>query len=97
MKNKHCSWCDNTFETQISYQIYCSVECRELATREKIRERYIATKIKNRAGKNRKCKSCNSALSIYNDDSFCSNCLIIPKDVFQALKDIKKIIKDKDF
>ena len=33
---KHCQWCDKTFESLISYQIYCSLECRESATKEKI-------------------------------------------------------------
>lgn len=40
MKSKHCEWCDHTFETKISYQIYCSSECREAATKEKIMARY---------------------------------------------------------
>jgi hypothetical protein len=86
---KHCKWCDHTFETKITYQIYCSTECRDAATKEKIAERYLLTRRKKRIGKERKCKSCGSNLSIYNDDSLCINCNINPSDVAKALKQIK--------
>jgi hypothetical protein len=89
MKTKHCEWCDNAFETNVSYQIYCSAECRESATREKITQRYIAGRIKKRLSKDRRCKSCGGKLSIYNDDPICGQCLINPKDVSTALKEIK--------
>lgn len=86
---KHCSWCDKEFKTDISYQIYCSVECRNYSTKEKIAQRYLLTRRQKRKGKMRTCKSCKGQLSIYNDDSLCSNCLINPSDVSQALKEIK--------
>jgi hypothetical protein len=88
---KSCKWCNSPFETKVSYQIYCSPECREEATREKIAERYESTKRQKRLGKDRKCKSCQASLSIYNDDSLCQNCHINPTDVSRALKDIKKL------
>lgn len=96
MKNKHCSWCDNSFQTNISYQIYCSPECRTSATKEKIAERYIKNRRNNRSNKIRKCKSCGQSLSIYNDDELCSACQINPTDVMKALKDIKGIANGKD-
>ena len=86
---KHCNWCDNLFETKIAYQIYCSEECRDAATKEKIAARYIQTRRQKRKGKERRCKNCNSMLSIYNDDPLCGKCNINPKDVIKALKDIK--------
>lgn len=96
MKNKHCQWCDNNFETAISYQIYCSSECRELATKEKIAERYLQTRVYRRVGKKRNCKSCGTPLSIFNDEQICSACETNPQDVKRALKDIKDLMNEKD-
>jgi hypothetical protein len=96
MKTKHCQWCDHTFETNISYQIYCSSECRESATKEKIAARYLQTRRTRRSGKNRVCKSCEQSLSIYNDNDLCLNCDVNPKDVLKALKDIKGLANGKN-
>ena len=95
MKSKHCNWCDNTFETKVSYQIYCSTECRQLATRQKIAERYLITRIKKRAGKPRKCKSCGSALSMYNEEKTCNACTPEIDEITKALKQIKGIVNGK--
>lgn len=92
---KHCQWCDTTFETKISYQIYCSPECREAATKEKISARYLLTRRSKRTGKDRRCKKCNTSLSIYNDDVLCSTCDVNPKDVSSALKDLKGLSNGK--
>lgn len=91
---KHCQWCDHTFSTKVSYQIYCTPECRELATKEKIADRYEIIRRKRRHGKKRFCKSCNAALSAYNDDPICGACDVNPKDVSKALKEIKGIINN---
>jgi hypothetical protein len=96
MKNKHCEWCDNQFDAKLSYQIYCSVDCREYATKEKIAERYLLVKIKNRIGKERKCKSCGVNLSIYNDDVLCKACSVNPTEVMKAMKDLKGLANGKD-
>lgn len=93
---KHCQWCDNNFDTKISYQIYCSSECREFATKEKITQRYLQTRRSRRYGKDRKCKSCGTVLSIYNDEVLCQLCIIVPKDVNQALKEIKGLANGKN-
>jgi hypothetical protein len=100
MKQKRCSWCDKSFETNISYQIYCSVECREAATKEKIAERYVATRRKKMHGKIRKCLGCDTNLSAYNDEKLCQSCLIDPKEVSRVLREIRgysngKPIKDE--
>lgn len=92
---KNCKWCDHEFESKISYQIYCSEECRDLATKEKIAQRYIQTRRQKRKGKNRVCKKCGEKLSIYNDDPLCSQCDINPSDVKKALKDIKGLSNGK--
>ena len=94
MKSKHCEWCDHQFELKVSYQIYCSPECREAATKEKIAKRYLVTRIAKRAGKTRRCKSCSALLSIYNDDNFCTKC-ITDAEVAKALKDLKGIVNGK--
>ena len=93
---KHCQWCDNGFETKISYQIYCSESCREGATREKIAQRYIQSRRSKRSGKDRKCKQCGTNLSIYNDESLCLKCEVNPTDVMKALKEIKGLANGKD-
>lgn len=90
---KHCQWCDRLFETPIKYQIYCSTECRESATKEKIAARYLVERRQRRIGKSRKCKSCNEDLSIYNDENLCVKCEINPKEVAKALKQIKDNLK----
>jgi hypothetical protein len=95
MKSKHCEWCDHPFETKLSYQIYCSAECRELATREKIAEKYIKDKIRKRQGKARPCKACGKQLSIYNDGNICLECESNPDEINQILKEIKGIANGK--
>lgn len=96
MKLKHCEWCDSSFETKISYQIYCSPGCREQATKEKIAQRYNIKKRNQTKRKNRSCKSCGTKLSVYNDEQLCSNCIVNPKDVTSALREIKGLANGKD-
>lgn len=93
---KSCDWCDQSFETKISYQIYCSVECREESTKDKIAQRYAITRRSRMIGRKRNCKSCGLGLSAYNDQNLCSNCVIDPKDVSRALRELKGIVNDKD-
>lgn len=92
---RHCSFCDNSFEQSVSYQIYCSAECRDLATKEKIAARYIQAKRMKRKGKARPCKSCGVPLSIYNDEQICSSCAVNPDVVEKAIKKIKGKANDK--
>ena len=94
---KSCQWCNQPFTTKVSYQIYCSPECRESATKEKIAERYNVTRRQKRRGKVRLCKSCNKQLSVYNDEILCDECIINPSDVNKALKEIKGIANGKPF
>jgi len=94
MKIKHCEWCDNSFKTKIDYQIYCSAICRELATKQKLAERYLKVKREKRAKKPRHCKTCSKTLSFYNDEEICLSCNVNPSDVKDALKDIKEMLDE---
>jgi hypothetical protein len=89
---KRCSRfeCEKHFNPKVSYQIYCSEECRDLTTKEKIAERYQVNKRQKRIGKTRRCLGgCGVQLSIYNDSGFCSNCNVSEKIVAKMLKEVK--------
>jgi predicted nucleic acid-binding Zn ribbon protein len=93
---KVCQWCDNSFDPKVSYQIYCSDECREQATKEKVLQKYLIAKRNKLIGKTKSCKLCGLPLSVYNDEHLCSNCLINPTDVSKTLKEIKRMANGKD-
>jgi hypothetical protein len=91
---KLCSRCDTRFDPKVSYQIYCSLECRDLATKDKIKERYQVTRRQKRKGKDRRCfGGCNTSLSIYNDSGFCANCNVSEKAVQKMIKELKGFIE----
>lgn len=95
MIQKYCIWCDKEFVTKIGNQIYCSPECRDLATREKISQRYQINKVKNRKNKIRKCSNgCGTILSIYNDSGFCTQCMSNPKKLDKTLREIKNLANE---
>jgi hypothetical protein len=96
MNLKPCKWCDSSFTTDLSYQIYCSSSCREQATKEKIAQRYAASRRTKQKRKDRVCKDCNTKLSVYNDDLLCRNCEVVPNQVTKALKDVKRFASGKD-
>jgi hypothetical protein len=92
---KLCSWCDNSFKPTVSYQIYCSTECRENSTKEKIVERHKILRRQKRKNKTRLCAGgCNTKLSIYNDDTMCNTCSINSKQVDKKIKEIKAMMHD---
>lgn len=93
---KNCQWCDATFKPRVSYQIYCSDECREAATKEKIAQRYAISRRNKLMKKPRACKSCGKSLSVYNEEQLCSQCLINPTDVSKTLKEIKGLADGKN-
>ena len=94
---KPCEWCDNTFDPVVSYQVYCSPECRQDATKHKIAERYVTSQRLKRKNKPRLCAGgCGLTLSIYNDNGFCSNCNINDKEVNKRLKQLKGLMNGKD-
>ena len=81
---KICDWCSEDFEPNVSYQIYCSAECRESATKEKVNERYQHKRRQKLAGK---------ILSVYNATGLCSSCMVNDKVVDKALKELKGLIE----
>lgn len=90
---KKCERCDIQFKPRVSYQIYCGDDCRKIATKIKIEERYQINRRQKRKGKKRFCLGgCGEKLSIYNDHGFCSNCNVNKKEVDKMLKQIKGFI-----
>ena len=92
---KNCQWCDASFKPRVSYQIYCSDECRDHATKEKIAQRYAISRRNKMIGKTRACKSCGQPLSVYNDDVLCAQCVVNPTDVSKTLKEIRGMANGK--
>ena len=86
-----CAWCDDEFEATSFRQMYCSVDCRVAASKEKIIIRQTLNKRKNRMNKRRLCAGgCGTPLSIYNDSGICDNCIIHKRKMAQFIKDVKE-------
>jgi hypothetical protein len=95
---KICDWCSGEFQPNVSYQIYCSVECRELATKNKVNEKYRIKRRQKLSQKQRKCaNNCGTVLSIYNESSYCSKCMIDQKQVNRMLRELKGLIEYEKF
>lgn len=94
---KECAWCSSYFSADVSYQIYCSAECRKTATKEKIRDRSRIAVIKRRSKKKRMCiNNCGTQLSVYNDDKVCNRCKVNDKLVNKALNNMKDFFDYED-
>ena len=66
--------CDNEFVKRTHNMKYCSAECCQQATNERLMVRYYEQKAR-RSGQTRLCKKCNTTkLSRYNDDDTCGAC-----------------------
>lgn len=79
----------------MSYQIYCSAECREDATKEKILERHKAARAKKRNSKVRTCAGkCGQKLSIYNDYNYCENCFLDNKEINKKIRQIRMLFHE---
>ena len=88
-----CIRCDNQFIPNSTKQIYCSVDCRQESSREKILERYHIKKRQNRIGRKKKCAGgCGTIISIYNDSGMCDNCLVNKNKFDSFIKDLKGYI-----
>lgn len=86
----YCVWCDKEFVKNSTKQIYCSNECRQEASKEKILERYHVEKRKKRKGKKRLCAGgCGIQLSIYNDSGMCDNCEVNNKRMNNFMKELR--------
>ena len=75
--------CDNKFLKRVHNQIFCNPACCQIATNERILNRYYEKK--KPISKNRVCKkrSCSTLLSVYNRESICETCS--RKDQMKAL------------
>ena len=92
---KICEWCENEFSPTVSYQIYCSPECRFQATKIKIAEKQAINKRRKRYGKDRKCaRGCGTVLSSYNDVNYCENCSVDDKKLNKTLKELKGLMNN---
>jgi len=90
---KVCDWCSHEFQPNVSYQIYCSVECRASATKEKVKELYKTKRTKRLMVKERRCSNgCGTLLSGYNSSTICSSCNINRKQVDKTLKELRGFI-----
>ena len=90
MDDSFCILCDAPFKPNSNKQIYCSSECRQEASKEKIIERYNIEKRKKRKGKEKKCAGgCGTLLSVYNDSSMCDNCIVNIKKLNKFIKEVK--------
>lgn len=86
----YCVWCDKEFVKNSTKQIYCSSECRQEASKEKILERYHIEKRKKRKGKKRLCAGgCGIQLSMYNDIGMCDNCEVNNKKMNNFIKELR--------
>jgi len=95
---KLCDWCSNEFRPNVSYQIYCSPECRKSATKQKVNDKYRQKKRDKRKKTNRKCSGgCETTLSFYNEDTLCSGCTIDNKVVGLALEEMRGLIEYERF
>lgn len=91
---KICAWCSHEFNPKVSYQIYCSPDCRNQATKDNILKKYQVSRIKNRSTKERRCAGgCGSVLSIYNSSSLCSTCTVNKKKVDKMIKELKGLFE----
>ena len=92
---KPCEWCENEFLPTVTYQIYCSPECRSQATKIKIAEKQIINKRRKRYGKDRKCaRGCGTVLSAYNDTNYCENCSVDDKKLNKTLRELKGLMNN---
>lgn len=95
---KICDWCSNEFQANVSYQIYCSAECRELATKEKISQKHKTKRRQKLLAQKRMCLGgCGTRLSVYNETGICSTCFVNKKEVSRALKELKGLIDYERF
>ena len=89
---KQCDWCRRSFEPAVSFQIYCSEECRAEATKHNQALKSKERKLNRRKQKKRICANsdCNNVLSIYNDSKYCASCFFSEHVVLRELDNLKR-------
>lgn len=92
---KQCSYCASYFDAAVTYQVYCTSGCRDLAMKEKIADRHRFLRRQKRKDRVRLCQGkCGTRLSIYNDYSFCDNCRVNKKEVNKQIKQIRMLMHE---
>lgn len=68
--------CEIAFVPKAHNGIYCSVDCRQMATNAKVLKRYYDNKDRINSTTKRVCRSkdCNTILSSYNKEPICESC-----------------------
>lgn len=68
--------CLNKFKPKTYNGVYCSPECRKIATNKKLLDKYYVNK--NNKNKKRVCATvhCSTVLSVYNKEKICEQCKI---------------------
>lgn len=54
----------------------------------------MVRRTQKRLGKTRLCKSCGGRLSVYNDETICAACEVVPAEVLKALREMKGIANE---
>ena len=85
---KFCSWCLNSFDSENNRQIYCSVDCRVQATK----ERQAEIRRKNRKQKRCATKGCSGKVSAHIDSVYCRSCYLSDSVIELDLKMIKRMM-----
>lgn len=95
---KQCDWCHRYFDPAVSFQIYCSEECRTAATKHNQEIKSKERKLNRRKNKIRICANsdCDNVLSIYNDSKYCASCFFSEHVVLRELNNIKRRTDAKD-
>lgn len=89
---KQCDWCNGRFFPAVSFQIYCSEDCRTAATKHNQALKSKERKLSRRKTKKRICANsdCNNVLSVYNDSKYCASCFFSEHVVLRELENIKR-------
>jgi len=89
---KQCDWCHTPFSPTVSFQIYCSEECRTAATKHNQAIKSKERKLNRRKTKKRICANsdCTNVLSVYNESKYCASCYFSEHVVLREVENLKR-------
>ena len=72
-ENRQCVECSIIFKPIAHNGIYCSADCRKVATNKKVLQKYYDNKARRSGEVSKKCKyrGCKTILSRYNKEDIC--------------------------
>lgn len=84
---KLCPWCLSSFHSDSNRQVYCSVDCRTQATK----DRKVDIRRKD---KKKRCatKGCPNGVSAHIDSPYCRSCYLSDSVIELDLKMIRKMM-----